>query len=133
MDKHTPEQRSRNMSAVKQRDTGPEIIVRKLLHKLRFRFRLCRKGLPGTPDIVLPKYKTCIFVHGCFWHHHVGCKRATLPKSNKRFWQEKILRNQERDSVNIHDLEDQGWKVLVVWECETKDIAKLELKLSALQ
>src|SRR5262245_34234702 len=96
-DRFTAEQRSRNMSRVRGRDTQPEIIVRKLLHRLGYRFRLHRKGLPGKPDIVLPKYRTAIFVHGCFWHGHPGCRRSARPTTNVEFWNRKIDGNVERD------------------------------------
>ena len=115
----TPE-RSRIMRAVGRRDTRPELRVRRALHSMGYRFRLHRKDLPGTPDIVLPKYRTCIFVHGCFWHRHEGCKKATTPKSNESFWQEKFARNVLRDEENRRALEALGWNVVIVWECETE-------------
>ena len=96
--------------------------VRRLLHALGYRFRIHRKDLPGTPDIVLPKYRTVIFVHGCFWHHHEGCKAASTPASNIDFWQTKFRRNQERDAQVKAQLESMGWKVIVIWECEVKKI-----------
>lgn len=116
----TPE-RSRIMRAVGRRDTRPELRVRRALHSLGYRFRLHRKDLPGTPDIVLPKYRTCIFVHGCFWHRHKGCKKTTPPKSNVDFWKEKFTRNISRDEQNKRALEALGWNVVLVWECETED------------
>lgn len=122
--------RSRIMSAVRQKDTGPETIVRQLLHELGLRFRLQRKDLPGTPDIVLPKHKTVIFVHGCFWHRHDGCSKATTPKTRVEFWLEKFERNMDRDRRNERALLEQGWQVLVVWECETKDRDRLRERLS---
>lgn len=131
MDKHTPEQRRQNMRAVGQRDTKPEIIVRKTLHRFGYRFRLYNKKLPGTPDIVLSKHKACIFVHGCFWHHHPGCKRATIPKSNTEFWRNKIEGNVSRDKANLAKLSKLGWQTLVIWECQTKDIEELEATLVA--
>lgn len=115
-DVHDKDTRRRNMQAVHSKNTKPEIIVRKLLHALGFRFRLHVKTLPGTPDIVLPKYKAVIFVHGCFWHGH-SCKRGALPKSNIEFWQNKIKGNMLRDVSHIARLKDQGWRVLIVWEC----------------
>jgi len=119
--------RSWNMSRIKSVNTKPEVIVRSILFKLGFRFRLngkvskkySAKGkLPGKPDIVLAKYKTVIFVHGCFWHHHQGCKRATWPKSNKEYWIPKIENNIIRDKENIKKIEKLGWKIYIIWECE---------------
>ena len=120
------EKRSWNMSRIKSKNTSPEILVRKYLHKNGFRFRICRKDLPGKPDIVLPKYNTIIFVHGCFWHRHEGCKRATTPKSNTDYWLSKFKRNVERDLDNYNKLNKNGWKVLIIWECEVKNCDKLE-------
>ena len=121
MDRHTPEQRHRNMAAVKGKNTKPEIAVRKLLHKLGYRFRLHRKDLPGKPDIVLPKYKTVIFIHGCFWHRHAGCKYASTPSSNTVFWEKKFEENVARDRKNIEKLETLGWKVITIWGCEVNE------------
>jgi DNA mismatch endonuclease (patch repair protein) len=121
--------RSRIMSSVKQKNTGPETIVRQTLHALGFRFRLHKRGLPGTPDIVLSKYKTVIFIHGCFWHRHSGCAKATMPKTRVDFWQEKFYRNVERDRRNQLDLLATGWNVIVVWECETRDLTRLRERL----
>ena len=115
------EQRSRNMSAIKSKNTKPEIAVRKLLHSMGYRFRLHRKDLPGSPDIVLPKYKTVIFVHGCFWHRHENCKYATTPKTRPAFWESKFNENIRRDRTNQNNLIKLGWKVLVIWECELKN------------
>ncbi len=109
------------MSSVKQRHTKPEIIVRKLLHRLGYRFRLHSKKLPGTPDIVLPKYKAVIFVHGCFWHQHEGCRKSRRPTSNVEFWNEKLDRNIARDKQKESELKKSGWKILTVWDCEIKD------------
>lgn len=129
MDKVSQEERSRIMSHVRSKDTKPEKQVRSLLHRLGFRFRLQRRDLPGTPDIVLPKYKTVLFVHGCFWHRHAGCKHATSPKSNMSYWQKKFERNQRRDFAVQQELAALGWKTVVVWECELKDAAKLTQEL----
>ena len=123
------EERSRVMAKVKFRDTKPEKKVRSLLFSLGFRFRLCQKNLPGKPDIVLKKYKTVIFVHGCFWHGHENCKNARVPKSNVEFWKSKIERNKQRFKEVAGQLRAQGWKVVVVWECETKDMKKLKMIL----
>ena len=115
------EQRSRNMSAIKSKNTKPEIAVRKLLHSMGYRFRLHRKDLPGSPDIVLPKYKTVIFVHGCFWHRHKNCKYASNPKTRQEFWEAKFRENINRDKLNQENLSSKGWKIIIVWECEIKD------------
>lgn len=122
----TTEQRSRCMAAVKGKDTKPEIIVRKYLFSRGLRFRVQARKLPGTPDIVLPKYKTAIFVNGCFWHGHEGCKYFRLPKSNVEFWEEKIERNVARDVRNEAELKALGWRVIWVWECEIKAVARRE-------
>lgn len=106
------------MSRIKGRDTKPELIVRSLLHRAGVRFSLRRKDLPGRPDIVLPKFKAVIFVHGCFWHRHKGCKVASNPKSHKVYWNSKFKGNVARDKRNIHNLRQTGWKVKVVWGCE---------------
>lgn len=119
-DKLTPEQRSRVMSRVKGRDTQPERLVRSLLHRMGFRFRIHRKDLPGKPDIVLPKHRKIIIVNGCFWHGHEGCKRSARPSTNQMFWNEKIDRNVARDARNIQSLHQLGWTVLVIWQCQTK-------------
>lgn len=129
-DVKTPEQRSRNMAAIKGKDTKPEMIVRKYLFSRGMRFRVQVRKLPGKPDIVLPKYKTAIFVNGCFWHGHEGCKYFRLPKSNVEFWKEKIERNIERDKESMQALFDLGWKVVRVWECELRNKANREETLN---
>lgn len=116
----TKEQRSRNMSLIRSNETKPEVFVRSVLHHLGFRFRKNVKTLPGKPDIVLPKYKTVIFVHGCFWHQHEGCKRSTIPKSNIDYWIPKLKGNVKRDKEHRKHLEELGWNVAVIWECEAK-------------
>lgn len=108
------------MSRIRSKDTSPEKRVRSFLHSAGFRFRLHVKNLPGSPDIVLPKHRTAIFVNGCYWHRHQGCKFAYIPKSRVEFWQDKFRQNVERDLKNINALEACGWKILTVWECETK-------------
>tara|TARA_R110002049_G_scaffold251918_1_gene426347 strand:+ start:1955 stop:2386 length:432 start_codon:yes stop_codon:yes gene_type:complete len=125
-DRISPEHRSWNMSRIKNRDTKPELIVRSLLHRMGYRFRLHRKDLPGKPDIVLPKYKTVIFVHGCFWHRHKGCKYAYTPKSRIEFWEKKFATNLKRDLENQKLLKNCGWKVRVIWECETRNLIELK-------
>ncbi len=112
--------RSRIMSRIGSKDTGPELIVRRLIHALGFRFRLHRKDLPGTPDIVFPKYKKVIFVHGCFWHGHPGCKRATIPATRTEFWRNKIGKTMAGDKRNAEKLRELGWAVLTIWQCEIK-------------
>jgi DNA mismatch endonuclease (patch repair protein) len=115
------EVRSRIMRSVGQRDTAPEIKVRRLLYKMGYRFRLNRTDLPGKPDIVMPGRRIAIFVHGCFWHRHPQCPRASMPASNRSFWEKKFQRNRERDLENVKELIELGWRVLVVWECSTRD------------
>jgi len=116
----TSERRSWNMSRIRGRDTGPELLLRSLLHRAGFRFRLHAKQLAGRPDVVLPKYQTAIFVHGCFWHRHPGCRNATTPSTRREFWQEKFDGNVSRDARNRTALEAAGWTVMTVWECELK-------------
>lgn len=106
------------MSRIRGKDTKPEVLLRSLLHRRGFRFRLHAPGLPGKPDIVLPKYRTVIFVHGCFWHRHEGCSNATMPKTHTEFWTEKFHRTVERDVRKKTELEALGWQILTVWECE---------------
>lgn len=118
MDRISPEKRSANMRAVRSRDTKPEMRVRSILHRAGYRFRLHRRDLPGSPDIVLPKYHTAIFVHGCFWHGHEGCRRSKLPSTRTGFWQSKIGRNKERDAATGKALIDLGYQVVTLWECE---------------
>ena len=112
------------MSRIKGRDTKPEVMVRSLLHRAGYRFRKNLKTLPGNPDVVLPKYKTVIFVHGCFWHRHKGCKKASMPKTNAEFWQNKFERNVANDRKHARELRKLGWQVLTVWECELKNPEK---------
>lgn len=128
-DSLTPEHRSWNMSRIKSKDTKPEKIVRSILHRMGFRFRLHRKDLPGSPDIVLPKHHTVIFVHGCFWHRHEGCKECTTPKTNTKFWLEKFQKNIERDQNAQRSLDELGWHVVTVWACETKGPELLSRRL----
>lgn len=123
------EERSRIMRAVKDRDTVPELMVRRMVHNMGYRYRLHRKDLPGKPDLVFTSRSKVIFVHGCFWHGH-DCKRgARMPKSNIDYWKPKLERNVERDKQHIKALTNDGWDVLIVWECETKDLATLEQRL----
>ena len=129
MDTLSPKQRSRVMSRIHGRDTGPEILIRSMVHRLGYRFRLHRKDLPGTPDLVFPVRRSAVFVHGCFWHGH-DCSRGRLPSSNVAFWEQKIGKNKQRDDRVRKLLRKQGWKVLAVWQCETKDSAGLAKKLT---
>jgi DNA mismatch endonuclease (patch repair protein) len=117
------------MSRIRGKDTKPEKLVRSLLHRMGYRFRLHRRDLPGTPDIVLPKYKTVLFVHGCFWHRHKSCKYAYTPKSRVEFWQEKFRSNVDRDKKARRALKQNGWQVVVIWECQTKDLDRLASRL----
>ena len=117
-DRMTPEQRHDCMASIHSEDTRPEQAVRRELWHRGYRFRKCVRTLPGTPDIVLPKYRTCIFVNGCFWHGHKGCSKFVIPKTRTEFWKNKITRNQERDLVNIQRLASIGWSAITVWECE---------------
>ena len=130
-DIQTPLQRHNTMSAIRGKNTKPEMIVRRGLWKRGFRYRLNYKRLPGHPDLVLRKYKTCIFINGCFWHGHEGCKYYTIPKTNTVFWVSKVKRNKERDERVKHELNAMGWNCITVWECELKS-AKREVTLQSL-
>lgn len=124
--------RSEIMSAVGHEDTAPELKVRKYLFSHGFRYRKNDKRYPGHPDIVLPKYRTVIFVNGCFWHQHQGCPKAQIPKSNVEYWQKKLNRNVERDKKEKQELEDLGWFVIIIWECELSNKEKADKRLDAL-
>ena len=130
-DKHTPEQRSYNMSQVRNKNTKPELMVRKFLFSHGFRYRLHDKKLPGKPDVVLPKYRTVIFVHGCFFHGHEGCRYATIPQTRTEWWEEKITGNRRRDIENRAKLLAADWNVITIYECDLKS-AKREATLSGL-
>lgn len=121
------------MSRVKGKGTGPEMVIRRLAHSLGMRFRLHKSELPGRPDLAFPRYRTVLFVHGCFWHRHAGCKKATSPKSKVVYWEEKFRANVERDARNATELDRMGWRVLTVWECETKNIKLLKEKLESVR
>lgn len=127
-DNRSLESRSALMGRVRQKNTSPELIVRRLLHRMGYRFRLHRKDLPGRPDIVLPRHNKVIFVHGCFWHRH-DCKKATTPKTNEEFWKNKFQTNIERDIKVLRSIEQQGWDALTIWECQARDDRSLELRL----
>jgi len=126
----SPERRSWNMSRIRGRDTGPEKLVRSLLHRLGFRFSLCRKDLPGRPDIVLPARGAVVFVHGCFWHQHDGCANATMPNTRRSFWKKKLGGNVRRDGLVREELAALGWRVLTVWECELRDAERVGRRLA---
>lgn len=131
-DVFTPEKRSQVMAKIKGKNTKPELIVRSLCHRLGLRFRLHRKELPGKPDLVFSRYRVCLFVHGCFWHQHPGCKFAYQPKSRLEFWIPKLHRNVQRDHEAQLALSNSGWTVAVVWECETKCPTILESRIIAM-
>ena len=130
MDVHSKEQRRFNMSRIKSRNTKPELIVRSLLHRLGYRFRLHVKSLPGSPDIVLPKYKTLIYVHGCFWHRHEGCRYTTTPSTNSERWANKFNENILRDKNNQDTAKKLGWTIVVIWECEVRNLDQLTIRLN---
>ena len=118
------------MRRIRSKGMRPEMTVRKLVHGLGYRFRLHRKDLPGKPDLVLPRLRKAIFVHGCFWHQFSECREGRLPGTRLEYWKPKLERNQMRDASNLRDLRAAGWKCLVIWECETKDSEKLERRLN---
>lgn len=121
MDRVSKKNRSTMMAAVRSKNTRPEMIVRSILHRLGYRYRLHRENLPGSPDIVLSKYKKIIFVHGCFWHQHPGCPKSRRPDTSRDFWDKKLNGNIERDIITISKLQNAGWAVHVIWECQTKN------------
>ena len=121
MDTLSPPERSALMSKIRNRDTAPEILVRKTIHGMGLRFRKNVRGLPGTPDVVLKRWKTVVLVHGCFWHRHTGCKRAYNPRTRSDFWQSKFSQNVERDKHTMARLQALGWTVVVVWECQARE------------
>ena len=129
MDTVTPATRSRMMAAVRGKNTKPELAVRTLAHELGFRFRLHRSDLPGTPDLVFPRLRCVLFVHGCFWHRHLSCPATTTPKDNAEYWAAKFRRNVERDRAAAKELRAMGWQVLVIWQCQTRDELRLRRKL----
>ena len=131
MDKITAERRSWNMSRIRSANTSPERLVRSLLHRMGYRFRLHRKDLPGRPDIVLPGRRTVVLVHGCYWHRHMGCRFAYTPQSNKAFWEAKFAENVARDRRQHGQLQALGWKVITIWECETRNEPALQQRLSS--
>jgi DNA mismatch endonuclease, patch repair protein len=131
MDRLTPERRSANMRAIRSGGMKPELLVRRLVHALGYRFRLHRKDLPGKPDLALIARRKVIFVHGCFWHQHPGCREGRPPRTNQSYWEPKLKRNIERDRQAAQSLNEQGWKSLVIWECETTDETALRERLNS--
>ena len=129
MDIVDPQRRSQMMARIGPRHTRPELIVRRLLHRLGFRFRLHRSDLPGRPDLVLARHRLVIFVHGCFWHRHEGCLNCTMPKTRAEFWSKKFLENVARDARSTRALRRAGWRVMTIWECETDEPSPLERRL----
>ena len=129
VDVHTKEQRSYNMSRIRATNTRPEILVRSIVHRMGYRYALHRKDLPGKPDLVLTRHYKVIFIHGCFWHIHKCRYGRVVPKTNKKFWKSKREGNVARDKRNLRQLRKAGWKVLVIWECQTRDLNKLAKKL----
>ena len=126
------DQSRRRMAAVRQKHTSPELRVRAAAHRLGYRYRLHRSDLPGTPDLVFPRLRKVLFVHGCFWHRHAGCRKATMPRTRVEFWRQKFEANVARDGRNEAQLSEQGWQVLIVWECEAADSSELEKRLLGL-
>jgi DNA mismatch endonuclease Vsr len=131
MDTLTAVQRSERMALIRSKNTKPELIVRRFLHRLGYRYRLHRRDLPGAPDLVFASRRKVVFVHGCFWHSHDGCRIAHRPESRSAYWAEKFERNKARDLKNVQALQEAGWNVVTVWECETKDLSALEQRLAA--
>lgn len=132
MDKISPEQRSENMRRIRPKDTGPEMVVRRMAHSLGLRYRLHRKDLPGKPDLVFPCHKAVVFVHGCFWHRHAGCHNCTNPGTRPEFWAAKFAANVERDARCERQLRELGWRVEIIWECETRDRQALAVRLRSI-
>ena len=129
MDSVSPSRRSENMARIRSKDTKPEMLIRRMLHRLGYRYALHRRDLPGAPDLVFPTRRKIIFVHGCFWHQHEGCIDGRVPKSREDYWKPKLLRNVVRDRRNTCKLRRRGWKVMKVWECDTADTRGLLTRL----
>ena len=129
-DDRSPAERSLNMSHIRSRDTSPELKVRSMIHRAGYRYRLHVKEMPGKPDIVMPRYRTAIFVNGCFWHRHLDCRYATMPKTNIDYWQQKFKRNVDRDQETYNALKQDGWSIVVIWECQTRDRNRLSKLLA---
>lgn len=129
MDNLTKEQRKLCMSRIRSKDTQPEKVVRKILTRLGFRYRLHNSKLPGKPDIIISKIKTIFFINGCFWHQHKGCKKQAMPKANIKYWKNKLERNVDKQKEDIRKLKSDGWKVYIIWECQTKNEENLTKKI----
>jgi DNA mismatch endonuclease (patch repair protein) len=129
MDTLSKSERSKRMSRIRDKNTKPELLVRSLVHSMGYRYRLHHRGLPGVPDLVFPSRRSVLFIHGCFWHQHEGCKISHIPKSRAAFWSAKLLQNRERDASVRQQLRALGWRVLVVWECETRNGTRLAPRL----
>lgn len=129
MDIMTAAERSERMSRIRSKNTRPELMVRRALHALGYRYRLHHRDLPGVPDLTFPRRRKVVFIHGCFWHAHQDCKVANRPKSRRPFWDEKFKRNRTRDAANEQALAEDGWRICVIWECETKNMQKVLCKL----
>lgn len=129
MDTLSPPERSERMGRVRSKNTKPELVVRRLVHSLGYRYRLHRTDLPGCPDLVFPSRRKLIFIHGCFWHRHEGCPNTRLPKSRLDFWQPKLEANSLRDAKNMRRLRSAGWGIMVIWECQIKHLARLERRI----
>jgi DNA mismatch endonuclease (patch repair protein) len=129
VDKLTPERRSDNMRQIRSKDTSPEMTVRRITHGMGYRYRLHAKHLPGKPDLIFPARKKIIFIHGCFWHGHGGCREGHVPKSRLDYWKPKLERNRLRDAANEQRLRDMGWTMLTLWECELRDTGSLQCRL----
>ena len=127
------ERRRQLMARIRGRDTGPELAVRRVAHRMGLRFRLHSKNLPGRPDLVFPKFRSVVFVHGCFWHQHDGCRLARIPKSRVEYWTQKFRRNVTRDRRNEEALQTLGWRVIVIWECEVRNEKRLEQRLASVR
>ena len=132
-DVHSPETRSRNMAAIRSKDTKPELTVRRYLHRHGIRYSLHKSKLPGRPDLVLPKRNAVVFVHGCYWHRHPGCPKATTPATRPEFWIPKLEGNRERDLKHQAELEEKGWRVFIIWECQLNTKEHLEILAAALK
>ncbi|MDP9421390.1 MAG: DNA mismatch endonuclease Vsr [Pseudomonadota bacterium] len=130
-DRLSAAQRSENMRRIKSADTNPELLVRRLVHGMGYRYRLHRKDMPGKPDLVFGPRRKVIFVHGCFWHQHSGCRAGRMPGSNQAYWKPKLQRNKDRDEAARQALELAGWQVMIIWDCETRDQRALEARLTA--
>jgi DNA mismatch endonuclease (patch repair protein) len=128
-DRLTPVERSVHMGRIRRSNTKPELVVRRLLHRLGYRFRLQWKAAPGRPDVAFPRRRKVLFVHGCFWHQHEGCRLAHVPATRREFWEAKFERNRTRDARDLKRCEEQGWDPLVIWECEVRELAALEVRL----